>query len=117
MKTCPASQIEIAETATLKAMRYDVLRVTENREETTSASRPAVIAPTEEPNRTVAAMLNVSEIEKLNSVVGIRSVSQALPTVNSARTSHAGCRGCVATRPIESARTAAPARTTMAIRT
>ena len=64
-----------------------VRRELANQKDSTSPSKAAVIAPAAGPKSTAAAMLNVSEIEKLISIEGIRSMTQPVLTVRPARIS------------------------------
>ena len=63
-------------------------RLLSMRADSTRPSRAAVIAPADGPNSSAAAMLNVSEIEKLIGMAGMRSVAQPLATVRPTRINH-----------------------------
>src|SRR4051812_5816835 len=90
---CAASQIDSADAATLNRIRKGVLYGRSNCAESTSPSSAAVTAPADGPKSTADAMLNVSEIEKLISVFGMRSMTQPVPAVSATRMSHFGSAG------------------------
>ena len=69
-----------------------------------------MIAPADGPKSNAAAMLKVSEMEKLIGIAGMRSVAQPLATVSASRMSHSAGIGRDNTSETEYARRIAPAR-------
>ena len=82
------------------------------RDDSTRPSSAAVMAPADGPNSSAAAMLKVSEIEKLIGIAGMRSVAQPLATVRATRMSHSGPTGFLTRSATEYTQTAAPNRMT-----
>jgi len=60
----------------------------------TSASTTTITVPAAGPNRTAAAMVNVSEIETLTGTSRIRSVDQPVTIVNPTSTNQEEPSGC-----------------------
>jgi len=113
-KTCAASHVAIVGAAMLNRTRSQVRWLLENREVSTRPSSAAHTAPADGPNRSDAAILKMSEIEKLIGIAGMRSIAQPLTTVSAARISHSLPSGCRTRCAIDMAITAAPARITVA---
>ena len=87
-KTVAATHMGTVSVDMLKSTRETVRSSFAMRDDRTRPSSPAVIAPAAGPNMSAAAMLNVSEIEKLMGIAGMRSVAQLLPIVSATRISH-----------------------------
>src|SRR5206468_12132415 len=66
------------------------------REVSIRPSSAALIAPADGPKSNAAAMLNVSEIEKLIGIAGMRSMGRPLATVRATRMSYCRPTGCLA---------------------
>ena len=94
-KTCAATQSATVTAAMLNSTRSTERLLLSIRADSTRPSRAAVIAPADGPNSSVAAILNVSEIEKLMGMLGMRSVAHPLATVSPTRINHSSATGCL----------------------
>src|SRR5947208_5781367 len=80
------------------------------REVSIRPSSAALTAPADGPKSSAAAMLNVSEIEKLIGIAGMRSMGRPLATVRATRMSHCRPTGCLTRSNTEYAAMATPNR-------
>ena len=108
--TSAAIHVARAGTAVLKHIRSTVRRLFFIFDESTRPSSAAVIAPADGPTSKAATMLNVSEMEKLTCMAGMRSVAHPLAAVSTSRMIHSAGIGRDNTSETEYARRIAPAR-------
>ena len=90
---CDATQMATAGAARLNSTRRAVRAELCMRNDSIRPSRAAVTAPAAGPMSRAAAVLNVSEIEKLIGMSGTRSASQPAVTVSTRSTTSANDTG------------------------
>src|SRR5262245_29069902 len=92
---CAATHIEVAGTVALNSTLDQERCSGRRRAEMARLSSATVIVPAAGPNSSAAAIVKVSEIEKLTGTTGMRSVAAPLVTVKAARMNHATPGGVV----------------------
>src|SRR5882762_4562676 len=106
-----ASAVAVALNTTRVHIR-DLLKWT-IRSDITSASSTTTTVPAAGPKSSAAAIVNVSEIEKLTWTVRIRSVDHPVTSVKATSTNHGDPTGWRINSPTETNRTTAPAAPTV----
>src|SRR5206468_6333131 len=88
------SHIASGKLVTLKATRCSQRLDLSRRSDMTSASHTTTTVPASGPNSNAAAIVNVSEIEKVIGALRIRNVDHAVTAVRATSTSQADPTGC-----------------------
>ncbi len=105
-----ASAVAVALNAT-RAPDMPRLFGRDTRNDITSASITTITVPAAGPNSSAAAIVNVSEIEKLTGTARIRNVDQPVTSVKATSMNHNGPTGCDINSRIDTNSTPDPAVT------